>query len=306
MDKKINKVNLLEEINMLEILHAIKSGKYLILTLTLVFSLLMSLLAFNLPNIYKSTALLASLENQTNSNLAQFGGIASLAGISVDGSADDKSDEAIQRIQTYDFFINHFLPSIALENLMAVKSWNSEGNLLSYDAYDPIEKKWSKNHFLPWLKVSKEPSKQVAYKKYKKILYIEKDRQTSFVRLSVSHESPHISKKWADLIVDKINESMRNEERLRTTKSLEFLNNQITITNYKEIKESIAALQEEQMKSLMLVEANKSYIFKILDYPIAPEEKSAPNRIMYILLGIFFGIIIGSVAAIYRFYKSHE
>ena len=41
---------------------------------------------------------------------------------------------------------------------------------------------------------------------------------------------------------------MRDEEKNKTLKSLDFLNDQYSQTNYKEIRQSIASLQEEQMK----------------------------------------------------------
>ena len=187
---------------------------------------------------------------------------------------------------------------------MAVSHWNSSSNTLSddEDIFEPVEKKWVRKGFLPFIKVSQVPSTQEAFSRYKEIIDIKQDKKTSFVRISVSHESANIAKKWSELIVSSINQSMRDEDRNKANKSLEFLNNEYSKTNYKEIKQSIASLQEEQMKSLMLIEASKFYVFKILDYPIAPERKSSPKRSIIVLFGIFVGLIFSILVSLIQFY----
>jgi LPS O-antigen subunit length determinant protein (WzzB/FepE family) len=49
------------------------------------------------------------------------------------------------------------------------------------------------------------------------------------------------------------------------------------------------------MKNLMLIDANKEYIFKVLDAPYAPEEKFEPKRSVIVILATFFGFIISVI-----------
>lgn len=295
-----------EEINLGEILKALLDRKFFIMASIILSTSISILYSFNLANTYTTSVLLAPSDDDTKSSmLGQMGGLAGLAGVSLGDGAVNKTDEAIERIKTYEFFSKHFLPNVKLKNLMAVSNWNKGKNSIVYDdrIYNSNNDQWVRKSRIPFINISKVPSTQEAFIRYKELLHIEQDRKTSFVSILVSHESPYKAKEWADLILSKINQSMRDQEKSKTIKSLDFLNDQYSQTDYKEIRQSIASLQEEQMKSLMMLEASESFVFKILDYPIVPEKKSAPKRSIIILLGTIFGFMISSLVAIFQFYK---
>ena len=93
---------------------------------------------------------------------------------------------------------------------------------------------------------------------------------------------------------------MQNNERQRTEKSIEFLNIQLGKTNYEEVKQSIASLQEDQLKSLMLLEADKEYVFKMIDFPISPELKFKPQRSIIVILSTIIGFIFAVIYSLAR------
>jgi LPS O-antigen subunit length determinant protein (WzzB/FepE family) len=130
---------------------------------------------------------------------------------------------------------------------------------------------------------------------------ISQNRKTSFITVSIKHHSPYVAKEWTDIIIQQINNSMRDEEKNRIMKSIEFLNAQALKVNFEEIKEAITFLQQEQIKSLMLIESNENHIFKILNSPIVPELKSEPSRKEIVILGTLLGILI-SIAFVFITY----
>mgnify|MGYP001579619989 CR=1 FL=1 len=101
---------------------AIWDRKIFISTITSLAALLSVTYALSLPNIYTSTSLLApaSLDESLTSKLGNFSSLGSLAGISLPSGSASKSQEAMQRIKSFDFFKSYFLPNIQLENLMTV------------------------------------------------------------------------------------------------------------------------------------------------------------------------------------------
>ena len=127
---------------------------------------------------------------------------------------------------------------------------------------------------------------------------ISQDNKTSFISLSINHQSPFIAQKWINLIIDEINESMRNQEKVKVTKSIDFLNTQLKKMSYDEIKQSISSLQQEQIKSLMMIEATEEYIFKVINSPVAPELKYEPKRSRLVIFGIFLGGILSIFIAL--------
>ena len=265
-----------DEIELSELLSAIWNRKIFICLVTSFFSIVSILYALSLPNIYTSHALLKSAENSSSSSglLSQYSGMASLAGISLGSSgSSDKSLEAIERIRSYTFFSKFFLPEISYQDLVAVKDWERSTNTLVYDeeVFDSNSTKW---------------------------LGIYQDKKTFFVSISIKHYSPNIAKEWVDLIVNKINSSMRDEEKVTTLKSIEFLNEQIQKVNFLEVRQSIASLQENQMKSLMLIESNSDYIFKTIDSSIIPEKKSEPKRSLIVIIATILGFFISLVVVL--------
>ena len=66
--------------------------------------------------------------------LGSYSGLAGLAGISLPSGGDEgNSAKAIQKISSLSFFENNILTNIHLPDLMAVKSWNSKTNTLTFD-----------------------------------------------------------------------------------------------------------------------------------------------------------------------------
>ena len=75
-----------DEIDLRELFSVLWSSRRLILIITLTFTLLSVIYALITPNQYKATILLAPAQQNTggiSSALGQFGGLASLAGISL-------------------------------------------------------------------------------------------------------------------------------------------------------------------------------------------------------------------------------
>ena len=127
---------------------------------------------------------------------------------------------------------------------------------------------------------------------------VSKDKKTLLVTLSVKHKSPFIAQKWVEIMIDQIDQVMRDQDRRTATKSIEYLNSIAPTVNYEDIKRALSALQQEQMKRLMMVEANDNYTFKVLDSPIAPELKSQPKRSLIVILGTILGMMLSVLGAL--------
>ena len=158
-------------------------NKKIFISLFILFATILTIIySISLPNIYTSSALLVSANNDKSSAsmLTQYRGLASIGGISLPNQSSDKSVEAIERMQTFDFFSNFFIPAISLQNLVAVKGWESSTNTIIYDSniFNAGEFEWvgpSKNSD------TNIPSLQDSYEIYSNILSISQDKKTSLV-----------------------------------------------------------------------------------------------------------------------------
>jgi uncharacterized protein involved in exopolysaccharide biosynthesis len=93
---------------------------------------------------------------------------------------------------------------------------------------------------------------------------------------------------------------MRDDEKKRVERSIEFLDNQINQTNLSEIKNSLLELIQQELKKLMIIESSDEYIYKILEPPIVPELKSSPNRLIIIFISIVLGFVVGLFISILK------
>ena len=256
--------------------------------------------SLTLPNIYKSTALLAPATSNDNlsSQLSSYSSLAGLAGISVPSGEVTKSQEAIQRMRSFEFFSKFFLPNIQLENLLAVKEWLPEQNTILYNEkkFNSKESRWVRKVNYP-LKVI--PSDQEAFKRYLKLVNISEDKKTSFVSVSVKHQSPFISKKWVEIIVLNINESMRDEDKRVAQNSINYLSESSKTTNFQSVRDAMSNLLENQLQTLMLASSNDDYVYKIIDSPIVAEQKIEPSRAVICILGTFLGFIFGILSTLF-------
>lgn len=287
-----------ENIDLSVFFYILWAKKFLIIFITSIISISSILFALGLPDIYKSQALLMPRENNMNSGmLSNYSGIASIAGISLPKDTSSKSKESIARIRSFEFFSNHFLPRINLEDLFAVEDWNQSNNTLSYDPkiFNSKLNQWTREVELPKLK---KPSNQEAYAIYNEIMEISENSKTSFVSLSVKHHSPFIAEKWTSIIVDEIHKNMRERDKIQATNSIKFLNEQASKVNYEEVRNTIRLLQEEQMKKLMIIDSSEEYIYVLLEPPFASENKYEPKRSQIVILATLIGFILSLITAL--------
>ena len=293
-----------DEIDLYELFIIAWNKKFFVVSLTSIFAIISVIYSLSLPNVYTSTSLLApsNQEDTFTSRLGGMSGLASLAGVNLSQSNATTSDEAIGRVKSFNFFSNYILPNIKLENLLAVKEWVSESNTIIYDqgVFDSKTNKWLGNDFNI---NNTQPSNQQAYRRYSDIFSINVDEENGFVSFSIKHQSPELAKKWLDLIIYNINESMREIDKRDAQNAINFLNESTNTTSIQSIREVISALLESKMQTLMLASTNKDYVFKVLDSPIVPELKSGPYRSIICLIGTLIGGFISLLIVFIQHYR---
>lgn len=292
-----------DDIDISVLIRALLDGKWIIASITGIASVLVVLYSLSLPNIYTGKALLVavSAKDTVSNSVQELSGLASLAGISISDSSDT-SAVALEKINTLSFFEEKILPQISLPNLAAVKSWDPKSNTIIYDAniYDASKEIWVREVKFPQ---TPKPSPQESYILFMDHLNVYKDPKTSFISISIDHQSPFIAKRWADLVVDEINAYFREKDRLAANFAVNYLNNEIYKTRLSEVKEVIAAVLAQQIQQLTLIEANINYVFDYIDHPVVMEKKSKPRRAMICIIGALLGGFIGSLIALIRFFK---
>ena len=280
-----------KQIDLVEIYKIIFQRKWFVILLALIFSTTSLIFSYSLPNLYKSSALLASSASNSASRgfLNNFNKLSDFTGINIPTqSSNSNADKAFETLTSASFFEENIFPYIFLPDLMAIKSWNHQSNSMVYDEtiFDISSKKWIREFSYPQHQI---PSAQESYDVFMKNFILERDAASGFIKLSYTHQSPFIAKQWIQLIIEKINLYYRNKDKLESEAALAYLEQQMLKTNYTEIKQAIAELIQLETQKLALIEVSDRYVFDFIVTPIIPEKPSQPNRLLIILSGLFIG-----------------
>ncbi|MGI2140636.1 Wzz/FepE/Etk N-terminal domain-containing protein [Shewanella baltica] len=296
-----------EEIDLRELFSAVWEGKWLIIVITVVFIVGSVIFALMQPNIYKSEALLAPAAEDQSGGLSalasQFGGLASLAGVNLGAKgSNDKTLLAIEVLKSRQFASEFIAKHNILPDLMAAKKWDREQDKVVYneDYYLSESDTWVRKVKSPY--VSK-PSMQEAFKKFSKILVVNKQKETGMVTITVEHLSPSVAKNWVTWLVQDINKFMKERDVAEANRSSEFLNKQIALTNVADIKTILYKLIEEQAKTIMFAEVREEYVFKTIDPALIPEERSRPKRALIVVIGTFIGGVLAIMLVLIRYFS---
>ena len=293
-----------DEIGLRELFHVLWSGKWLIGGITFAATVIAVIVALMLPNIYRAEALLAPNQDEGAGGLsalaAQYGGLASLAGINLGGGSSDKTALGLEILKSRKFISNFIQRHDILVPLMAAKGWDLKtgGLKIDSDIYDEPAKKWVR-----WVRPPRKtiPSLQEAYEEFhENILSVGQDKKTGFVTIAVNHYSPTIAKQWVDWLVEELNLTIMQQDVDEAEQAIEYLNKQIQATSLADMQNVFFRLIEEQTKTVMLAKVSNEYLLKTLDPAVVPELHAEPRRAMIAAMGFFFGGVIGVLVVIGR------
>lgn len=286
-----------DEIDLRELFTVIWLGKWVIVTIATLFAVVSVVYVINQPDIYTSEALLAPAEQDKSGGLGalggQLGGLASLAGVNLGGSSNNKSQLAIEILKSRQFSKSFIQEHDILPDLMAVKAWNSETNTVVYDEelYVEAQNKWVREVDAPY---KPKPSMQEAYKEFSEIITVKQDDESGMVTIGVEHISPYIAQQWVNWLIEDINQTMKQRDVLEANESTNFLTNQLQQTKVADIRAVLYNLVEEQTKTIMFANVRDEYVFKTVDPAIVPEEKSGPKRALICIISVLFGAFLGA------------
>lgn len=269
-----------DEIDLIQAWNVVVKRRTLILVVTMVSTVFALGLALLMTPVYRAETLLAPTigddDNRLTSMSSQLGGLASLAGLSLD-RGDGKMAEAIATLESRDFTYRF----ITSENLLRV---------FFEDQWDTNEDEW-RNPDAP-------PTLWDAYELFDNSLRdIHIDKETGLITLAVEWKKPELAAEWANKLVRRVNDELRKEAVAESQERIQYLEKELDKTSIIEVKQAIYKLTEAETERKMIANTQQEYAFRVLDGAVVPEEKAKPNRKLIVLLGIIVGGLLGIIAA---------
>lgn len=298
----LNNENSNDELNLDEVFVALKANKKfisIILSLFLCISLIYSLTK---PNIYTAKAVLhPTIQDSYSNALNQYGGLASLAGIGIPNNSGTESEIALALVKSKKMVSQLMLKESFLPDLMAAKKWSLKNGSLTYDSnqYDIKKKSWVRDFKAPF---SQTPSTQEAFVEFSKKVWVSQDGKNQLITISVDHMSPIIAQQWVAWIVEEANSIVADMKVKELQASNNYLNDQIRITPYAELRTMFYELIQSNTQKMMLAKVNPEYALTTIDPALVPEIKSKPNRILIVIMSVIFGLIASISFILIRLY----
>ncbi len=296
-----------DEIDLVELWHAIWTGKIIIIVLTATFAISSIFYALSKPNVYKASVLLSPVSSQGSSGglaalAGQFGGLASMAGINLGGSNGDQTSIALATLESRSFVEKFIQKHDLLVPLMAAKEWDKVNDLLVLDEeiYDEKSHQWIRE-----VKATEtpEPTPWQSYEKFSKLLSVSQDKTSSLITIEIEFYSPTLAKRWLVLLVKEINEFMREQEKEETKASIQYLKDELKNIQVSNMETVFYQLIEEQTKTMMLAQVKKEYVFKTIDPAQVPDTKNGPKRAVIVVLGTVLGGFISIAFILVRYFS---
>jgi uncharacterized protein involved in exopolysaccharide biosynthesis len=232
---------------------------------------------------YRAQAVVAPV-NQSGAGVGgslrnQFGGIAALAGIDLGGSGDRKAEFLATLSSTG--FAREFITS---ENLMPV---------LFEDRWDAAAKNWKAGR--------KPPTLEAAVKRFTRdVRAVSEDKRTGIVTISIEWYSPELAARWANLMVERVNERLRAEASTTAAHSLEYLNKEAEAANVIELRQSVYRLIESQINAAMMAKVQREFAYRFIDRAVPPEIRIFPSRFLFAVVGALCGGLLGFLFVVIR------
>jgi len=298
-----------DEIDLAELWRAIWSGKVLIIVISFIFAASSIAFALSKPDVYKASVLLAPSSSDSAGGMGalagQFGGLASLAGISLGGGGTDKTALALEIIKSRAFLETFIIKHNLLVPLIASENWDRINDKLIFDGevYDAKNNKWIRKVSFPKTMV---PSPWEAYQEFLELISVSQDKITSLVTIDVEFYSPKIAKTWLKWLVADVNDFMRQQDENEAQSSIDYLTKQLEKTEVSAMKTVFYQLIEEQTKNMMLTKVSAEYVLKTIDPAQVPEKKAGPKRALIVVLGTMLGGILSILIVLIRHFTNNN
>jgi uncharacterized protein involved in exopolysaccharide biosynthesis len=284
MDSAIEPPNSNQAMNLFDIWTIVWHSKWVVILTTVVCVGLATLYSVTADPWYRAEVLLKVAENKQNQGLlgqlgGGVGGLASLAGIDV---GSNKSAE----------------PIAVLKSRELAAAFIEEQNLLPVffaTKWDASAKRWNTPD------VKRQPDVRDGIRFFEKnVLKVLEDKKTNLITVTVDWTDPNIAKSWANMLIDRVNDRMRQRALSEGETSMNYLKQELAATSLVPLQQSVGRVIETQLQQLIIAKSNDEYAFRIIDHAQVPKYRDHPKRSLVIGLAFFAGLAISSVFLLAR------
>jgi uncharacterized protein involved in exopolysaccharide biosynthesis len=269
-----------DEITFRELWEIVWQGKWVIFAITTMFALGSVVYALTATEWYRAEALLSPAEARSAPSLSgQLGGLAALAGVSVEGG---ETPEAVATLKSREL-ARQFIES---NGLMPV---------LLYEKWDHSRKAWiaSEQEDIPDVR-------DAVRLFHDNVLKVQEARDSGLVTVAIEWVDPLLAAEWATHFVSLANDRLRQRALEEAETNVAYLQAELASTTIVTLQQSIGRLLEAELQKLMLARGNQEFAFRTVDAAEPPKEPVRPRRAVVAMLGTLMGGILSLIIIFLR------
>ncbi len=273
------------DVPLFELWQDLCSRRWLILVITCVLVITAIMVAVVSEPVYRSSIVIMKADTQEQKGIlgslaSGFGGFGGFLPQGILGGGGDETLEAaailLSRAFTKSFIVD--------ENLLPI---------LFPDKWDPERGDWRDPQDVP--------SMNRAVSLFDRdIRRLDEDEWFGTLTLTVEWYDRELAARWANLMVERLNERIRSTAVFEAESSLQYLNDELKKASILNLREAIYVLVQDQINKIILANVRKEYAFKVIDPAVVADEGAFvwPNRFVLICLGLIVGLSIGIFVAL--------
>jgi uncharacterized protein involved in exopolysaccharide biosynthesis len=277
-----------EDISLAEYMAVLRRGRWRALAFVVACTLAGLIAGLLLPRKYTAVIVVTPvMQSQTGSQLgglsglaSEFGGLASLAGISFGQDAQRAETLAVLESSALTeryMADNHLLP------LLYPKRWDAKTGRWNVSDPRKVPTLWKADQYFG-----------------KKVRTISTDTKTGIVTMKITWTDPNEAAEWANGLVAMTNDYLRAKAIAEAQWNIDYLTKEAGETTILPVRQVIYNILETQIDKEMLARGSKEYALKILDPAEAPQAPSSLGKVIWVALGLFGGIGLSLLWAFLR------
>jgi uncharacterized protein involved in exopolysaccharide biosynthesis len=243
-------------------------------------------IAFRMTPTFRASVVVVPVSSPNSASglgamLGQLGGLASLAGVNVQGG-DSSTQEALAVLRS-----REFSEKFLVENQLAQQFFASK--------WDIEKKTWKANGVAP-------TSNQLYDYFNKRVRSVVEDKKSGLITIEIEWRDRVAAANWANQLIDRLNAEMRTRAIDQANASIGHLEKELADTPQIEMRQAIARLVESQVKQRMLANVMKEYVFRIIDHAVPSDANQpvSPRKALMLIAGFLCGFFGASIVVLVR------
>jgi uncharacterized protein involved in exopolysaccharide biosynthesis len=270
-----------------EFMKVVWGARWLILAFIAGFGLLSLAYALLATEWYQAEVVVTPTGSKDRQGLASAlgnlsGGLGALAGIAGISLGATTTAEPIGVLRSHQF-AREFIEDQGLLHVLLDSKWDEKAG--RWKERDP----------------RKQPDIRDAVRYFeKRVLKVQEDKKTSLVTVDVEWKHPEAAAAWANMLVDRLNETMRSRALVEAQANVDYLRSQLAQADQVAVEQAISKLLESELQKVMVARGAKQFAFRVVDPAEVPKWRSSPKRTLSVTLGLLAGGLVGVAAAFAR------